>query len=97
MLTLAQEKSQNLLIEWVHEDIRHFQLNRKFDLITLVGNAFQALLTDDDQTRMWLCVKLHLNPDGIFAFNTRNPNPDDMRQRQTMNFGMTLRTHMGNL
>jgi SAM-dependent methyltransferase len=79
MLTLAQEKSQNLLIEWVHGDIRHFQLNRKFDLITLAGNAFQALLTDDDQTRMLFCVRSHLNPDGIFAFNTRNPNPDDMR------------------
>lgn len=79
MLTRAQEKSQNLLIEWAHGDIRHFQLNQKFDLITMAGNAFQGLLTDDDQTRMLLCVKSHLSPDGIFTFNTRNLIPDDCR------------------
>jgi hypothetical protein len=36
------------------------------------------LLTDDDQEKLLLCVKVHLNPDGVFAFNTRNPRPDNM-------------------
>jgi SAM-dependent methyltransferase len=79
MLARVQGKSKNLLIEWVHRDIRDFQLNHKFDLITLAGNAFQALPSNEDQERMLLCVRGHLKPSGIFAFNTRNPTPNDMR------------------
>jgi SAM-dependent methyltransferase len=79
MLTLAKDKSKNLSITWVQEDIRHFQVNQKFDLITMAGNGFQALLTDEDQEKSLLCVKAHLNPDGIFAFNTRNLRPNDKR------------------
>lgn len=76
MLERARNKSEGLAISYRQEDMRDFHLNQTFDLITLAGNAFQALLTDDDQERLLLCVRDHLKPDGIFAFNTRNPRPD---------------------
>lgn len=78
MLECARKKSEGLDASYRQGDMRDFQLNKKFDLITMAGNAFQALLTDEDQEKSLLCVKAHLNPDGIFAFNTRNPRPDDM-------------------
>lgn len=72
MLNLAREKVQNLPISWTEGDMSHFSLNQKFDVITLAGNAFQALLTEKDQMRMLKCVLNHLNPGGVFAFSTRN-------------------------
>ena len=79
MLGHARTKSEGFDISYQQGDMRDFQLNQKFDLITMAGNAFQALLTDDDQGRLLLCVRAHLNPDGVFAFNTRNLIPDEMR------------------
>src|SRR5690242_7700145 len=56
MLECARRKSEGLDISYRQGDMRDFQLNQKFDLITMSGNAFQALLTDDDQERLLLCV-----------------------------------------
>lgn len=77
MLDLAREKSKSLSIQWVQGDIRDFYLNKTFDLILIGGNTFQALLSESDQIQMLNCVKLHLNPSGIFVFNTRNPQGFD--------------------
>jgi len=79
MLEHAKKKSKGLGISYRQGDMSDFHLNQTFDLITLAGNAFQALLTDDDQERLLLCIRAHLNSDGIFAFNTRNPRPDIQR------------------
>lgn len=79
MLELARKKSQNLSIKWIQGDFREFDLHQKFDLIIIAGNSFQALLTDEDQIRMLDCVKNHLKSKGAFAFNTRNPNWDDLK------------------
>lgn len=82
MLERARLKSQNLPISYILEDIRSFQLKDLFDLITLAGNGFQGLLTDADQDQLFTHVHSHLKKDGIFAFNTRNPTPDEL---QTLN------------
>lgn len=73
MLTLAQQKAANLPITWHQKDCRSFQLNQKFSTIIMAGNSFQAFLTPKDQIDMLMCVRHHLNSDGVFAFNTRNP------------------------
>lgn len=79
MLTLAREKSKKLPIKWIQGDIRNFQLNETFDLILMAGNAFQALLSEEDQIQMLNCVRKHLKPSGLFVFNTRNPQENDFR------------------
>lgn len=78
MLDLAREKSKGLGIDYLEEDIRKFSLGQKFDLITLTGNSFQALLTEPDQKSMLACVKNHLKAGGVFAFNTRVPHKDEL-------------------
>jgi SAM-dependent methyltransferase len=73
MLEQARRKSAGLPTRWVEGDARTFDLGEKFRLIFLTGNAFQALLTLSDQERLLERVRAHLDEDGLFAFETRNP------------------------
>lgn len=82
MLDRARRKSAGLPARWIEGDARTFDLGEKFRLIFLTGNAFQAFLTLEDQEALLKRVYVHLNDDGLFAFETRNPrwpsrvNPD---------------------
>jgi SAM-dependent methyltransferase len=73
MLALARSKSAGLPTRWVEGDARTFDLGAQFRLIFLTGNAFQAFLTRADQEALLARVRTHLHPDGLFAFETRNP------------------------
>ena len=56
MLSMAQAKSKalGLNIFYLQEDIRKFQLEQKFDLITMAGNSFQVLLNNPTKGVVWL-------------------------------------------
>ena len=73
MLERARSKSGGLPVHWVEADARAFALDRTFRLIFLTGNAFQAFLTRADQEGLLGCVHTHLDDEGLFAFETRNP------------------------
>lgn len=79
MLTLARSKSKELSIQWIQGDMRDFHLSKTFDLIVMAGNAFQALVSEEDQKRALGCIRKHLKPSGLFAFNTRNPQESDFK------------------
>ncbi|MFZ5910698.1 MAG: class I SAM-dependent methyltransferase [Chloroflexota bacterium] len=80
MLTHARRKSeqQGLPVRWVLGDARHFSLGEKFNLVYLTGNAFQAFLNNSDQRAMLHNVRAHLAGGGVLAFETRNPNWEDL-------------------
>ncbi len=84
MLSRAKENGKDLDIHWIHGDITGYELDKSFDLITLAGNSFQALLTPEEQQKLFSCVKNHLKPSGLFAFDTRNPSAHDLSS--TSNF-----------
>src|SRR5579862_7298145 len=73
MLERAQRKSTSLPVRWVEGDGRNFELEERFRLIFLTGNAFQLFLTRTDQESLLEHVRRHLHDDGLFAFETRNP------------------------
>jgi len=75
MLDEARRKAalQAVDIDWVEADARDLDLGRRFRLVILTGNAFQAFLTRADQDRLLRSVWRHLADDGLFAFETRNP------------------------
>lgn len=73
MLARARQKSAGLSIRWLCGDARAFHLTRQFQCIFMTGNAFQAFVTRNDQDAMLTRVREHLAPDGVFAFETRNP------------------------
>jgi SAM-dependent methyltransferase len=81
MLELARRKSAGLPARWVEGDARSFDLGERFRLVFLTGNAFQAFLTRADQEALFERVHAHLQPGGLFAFETRNPRWTDLPPR----------------
>ncbi|HEY1351685.1 MAG TPA: methyltransferase domain-containing protein [Ktedonobacteraceae bacterium] len=75
MLAHARRKAaqQAATIEWVLADARTFQLQQHFAFIYLLGNAWQFLLTQEDQVALLTRVRDHLRAEGVFLFETRNP------------------------
>jgi SAM-dependent methyltransferase len=73
MVAVAREKSAGLPTRWVEGDARTFDLGEQFRLIFVTGNAFQAFLTRADQEALLGRVRAHLDDEGLFAFETRNP------------------------
>jgi SAM-dependent methyltransferase len=78
MLDHARAKSRDLPIEWVEADARRMRLGKQFRFIFITGNAFQAFLAREDQEALLATVRAHLEPDGVFAFETRNPSGTDL-------------------
>jgi SAM-dependent methyltransferase len=80
MLEHARRKSveSGLDVDWVEADARSLKLARQFDFVYLTGNAFQAFITRDDQDALLSAVAGHLAPGGCFAFETRNPDGNDL-------------------
>lgn len=95
MLALAKQKAQSLPIEWIHGDMRDFHLHKRFDLILMTGNAFQALDTEEDQRRMLECVREHLTPAGLFVFTTRNLQGNDFKDMNEFEFWHNFQDHHG--
>src|SRR5829696_1520842 len=77
MIALARKKAaeHSLSIEWVVADARTFQLQKQFPGIYMLMNAFQFILTREDQEALFARVREHLQPNGYFLFETRNPIP----------------------
>ena len=73
MLAQARRKSADLPMRWVEADARTFDLDEQFGLIFLTGNAFQGFVTNADQAALLGRVFAHLDAEGLFAFETRNP------------------------
>jgi SAM-dependent methyltransferase len=73
MIERARRKSEGLPARWVVGDGRSFHLDELFHLIFLTGNVFQFFLTNADQAALLERVHAHLPPEGLFAFETRNP------------------------
>jgi SAM-dependent methyltransferase len=73
MLELARRKSHGLPVHWLEADGRYLDLRETFRFIFLTGNAFQQFLTNADQKALLQHVRAHLDDDGLFAFETRNP------------------------
>jgi 2-polyprenyl-3-methyl-5-hydroxy-6-metoxy-1,4-benzoquinol methylase len=88
MLEHARKKAeeQNLNIRWVEADARSFDLGTSYKFIYLTGNAFQAFLRREDQETLLASVKRHLDPKGIFAFETRNPSGHDLTNQPEEEF-----------
>ena len=80
MLAHAKHKSEQsgLSIRWMEGDARNFDLGERFNFIYMTGNAFQAFLNNSDQQALLQNISKHLTEDGIFAFETRNPDWKEM-------------------
>jgi SAM-dependent methyltransferase len=76
MLAVAREKASGLdNLRFVEGDMRSFDLQERFGLITIPFRSFMLLLTDEDRESCLRCVREHLLAGGCLAFNIANPEP----------------------
>ncbi len=73
MLGRARARPGGEAVTWVESDGQSLRLDRRFDLIYMTGNAFQALLSDEAAVALLAAAARHLKPEGRFTFETRNP------------------------
>jgi SAM-dependent methyltransferase len=76
MLDVARQKPNGARIEWVQSPAQTFRCEQQFQLIMMTGNAFQVFLEDEDILAIFATMRRHLAPDGMIAFETRNPAID---------------------
>ncbi len=73
MLDIARRRPGGDAVTWRQADARTVRLGETFDLVVLTGHAFQVFLTAGDQAAVLATIAGHLNPDGRFIFDSRNP------------------------
>ncbi|QTD41842.1 class I SAM-dependent methyltransferase [Sporosarcina sp. Te-1] len=84
MLDYARKKAE---VEGVElslsvQDCTQLNLPIKSNFIYMTGNSFQHFLTNESQDALFLSVKKHLNPNGEFIFDTRNPILQELAEEQ---------------
>lgn len=63
MLAVGRAKSADLSeLEWVHADMRAFDLDRTVALILVPGHSFLNLVTSDDQLACLQAARRHVSP-----------------------------------
>ncbi len=80
MLDVARQRDGGDRVTWIESDARHIRLHEKFDLICMTGHAFQCFLTREDRAALFATFAAHLNPQGIFIFDSRNPVREEWRE-----------------
>lgn len=80
MVAHARHKAATLGVKasFSVQDMRALDPSLTFKFITLTGHAFQALLTQSDQAIVLNAVARHLEDQGEFVFETRNPTGTDL-------------------
>ena len=64
---------EGVSVDFIQGDARDFKLEQKFELIVAPFNALMHLYTVSDQDRALRCIKAHLEPGGVFAFDVYIP------------------------
>jgi SAM-dependent methyltransferase len=69
-LEIARSRSSNCpRADWVHADMRRFELAEQFSLAIMPGHGFQSLNSADDQLDCLRAIKRHLLPGGRAIFH----------------------------
>jgi streptomycin 6-kinase/ubiquinone/menaquinone biosynthesis C-methylase UbiE/RimJ/RimL family protein N-acetyltransferase len=76
MLNVAREREFGDHVNWIQSRAQDLNLGENFDLIIMTGNAFQVFLTETDLNAICAAIQRHLSPEGLFVFESRNPNLD---------------------
>jgi SAM-dependent methyltransferase len=76
MLEIGRENAarDGMNVNFVQGDAREFDLRQKFPLLIAPFNALMHLYSLSDQDRALACIKSHLEPGGVFAFDVYVPN-----------------------
>jgi SAM-dependent methyltransferase len=74
MLDVARGKPGADRVRWIHGDAPAVPADLSVDVVTLTGNAAQAIVDDADWRRTLEAIHSALVPGGHFVFETRDPS-----------------------
>src|SRR5262249_28734702 len=74
MLDVARAKPGADRVQWLQGDATALPTDLRVDVVTLTGNAAQAIVEDADWYRTLEAVRSTLVPGGHFVFETRDPS-----------------------
>ena len=74
MLEVARTKQGAERVQWIHGDATAVPSELSVDVVTLTGNAAQAIVDEADWLRTLEAVSGALVPGGHFVFETRDPS-----------------------
>ena len=76
MLSEAQRKAdqRGVEVEWMHGDMREFDLDRTFDLVFIAANSLLHLHEVEDLVDCFRSVRRHLAPGARLIFDVFNPS-----------------------
>jgi len=91
MLAFAKKKaaSKDVHIEWVREDCRNFNLDKKFALILLPFNSIAHLHSLESIESCFSSVKEHLKDSGRFIIDIFNPRLDILLRDPSKRYPVT--------
>jgi SAM-dependent methyltransferase len=77
MLSTARERATraNAAVDFVQDDMRRFDLGRRFSFIFIARNSLLHLCSTEEILATFAAVRRHLTPGGIFAFDIFTPDP----------------------
>lgn len=68
-------------VHLIEADMRSFELDQRFALVTIPFRPFQHLLTVPDQLACLACIRRHLRAGGMLVFDVFNPSLDALVHR----------------
>ena len=76
MLTEARRKAdgRGAAVDWVHGDMRDFDVGRTFDFVFIAANSLLHLHAAEDLVSCFRSVRRHLAPGARCAFDVFNPS-----------------------
>lgn len=73
MMGVARHREGSDRVIWIEAGAADFEIETRFDLITMTGHVFQVFLDDDEVRAVLANAARHLAEGGRLALETRNP------------------------
>ena len=70
----ARASAANVLVDFVHADMRNFDVGRQFSFVFVARNSLLHLHSTQELRSVFAAVKRHLAPRGLFVFDVFNPD-----------------------
>lgn len=99
MLAEAEKKAEkkNLSVDWKLSRAEETDRALKAQLIFMAGNTFQHFLTNKEQDELLYSVSSMLKNGGVFIFDTRCPNLEELQETSEKEFWKTIKDSGGSI
>ena len=73
MIRIAQSKDREQHVKWKVLDVRHLDIDGRYDVVVMLFDSINYLMDDHDVVNLFRNIKNILTPKGIFIFDFTTP------------------------